>query len=74
MARLPGSRTADDRHRGRVRAAAGPSCQRGADHAEGIAVLARSNGRTELLVVYDSPARQRLHDDGSSIDADVFRL
>jgi hypothetical protein len=48
--------------------------QRGADHAEGIAVLERSNGRAELLVVYDSPARHRLHDDGAGIDADVFQL
>jgi hypothetical protein len=48
--------------------------QRGADHAEGIAMLGRSNGRAELLVVYDSPAPQRLHDDGTSIDADVFQL
>jgi hypothetical protein len=48
--------------------------RRGADHAEGIAVLERSNGRAELLVVYDAPARHRLHDDGASIDADVFQL
>jgi hypothetical protein len=48
--------------------------QRGADHAEGIAVLERSNGRVELLVVYDSPAPHRLHDAGAGIDADVFQL
>ena len=48
--------------------------QRGADHAEGIAILGRANGRAELLVVYDSPAAHRLHDDGTSIDADVFQL
>jgi Protein of unknown function (DUF3616) len=48
--------------------------QRGADHAEGIAVLERSNGRVELLVVYDSPGPHRLHDAGASIDADVFEL
>jgi hypothetical protein len=48
--------------------------QHGADHAEGMAVLGRANGHAELLVVYDSPAQQRLHDDGASIDADVFRL
>lgn len=48
--------------------------QRGADHAEGIAILGRSNGRAELLVVYDSPAPHRLHDDGTGIDADVFQL
>lgn len=38
--------------------------RRGADHAEGIALLGQSNGRAELLVVYDSPAKDRLHDDG----------
>ena len=48
--------------------------QRGADHAEGISILGRANGRAELMVVYDSPAPQRLHDDGASIDADVFQL
>jgi hypothetical protein len=48
--------------------------QRGADHAKGIAVLESSNRRAELLVVYDSPAAGRLHDDGGSIDADVFEL
>jgi hypothetical protein len=47
---------------------------RGVDHAEGIAVLEGWNGRAELLVVYDSPAPQRLHDDGTGIDADVFQL
>ena len=48
--------------------------QRDADHAEGIAILGRSNDRAELLVVYDSPAPYRLHDDATSIDADVFQL
>ena len=37
-------------------------------------MLGRADGGAELLVVYDSPARQRLHDDGNSIDADVFQL
>jgi hypothetical protein len=48
--------------------------RRGADHAEGIALLGRASGRSELMVVYDSPARDRLHDDGTGIDADVFTL
>jgi hypothetical protein len=48
--------------------------QRGADHAEGIAVLGRPNGHPELLVVYDSPLPHRLHENGTGIDADVFRL
>ena len=47
---------------------------RGADHAEGIAILGRAKGRPELLVVYDSPAPRRLHEDGTGIDADVFVL
>ena len=48
--------------------------RRGADHAEGMAVLGGSEGRAELLIVYDSPAQERLHDDGTGIDADVFTL
>ena len=48
--------------------------ERGADHAEGIALLGRANGRAELLVVYDSPAPHRLHDAGTGIEADVFVL
>lgn len=48
--------------------------RRGGDHAEGIALLGRRKGRTELLVVYDSPAKGRLHDNGTDIDADVFAL
>jgi len=48
--------------------------RRGADHAEGMAVLGGSEGRAELLVVDDSPAQERLHDDGTGIEADVFVL
>ena len=48
--------------------------RRGGDHAEGIALLGRRNGRSELLAVYDSPAKGRLHDNGTGIDADVFAL
>lgn len=48
--------------------------RRGADHAEGIAILGRRDGRSEVMVVYDSPARDRLHEDGTGIDADVFVL
>jgi hypothetical protein len=47
---------------------------RGDDHAEGICLLPGEGGGEEvLLVVYDSPAKGRLHD-GAAIDADVFRL
>jgi len=51
---------------------------RGVDHAEGICWLptagaAPGDAARELLVVYDSPAEDRLHD-GTAIDADVFRL
>jgi Protein of unknown function (DUF3616) len=50
---------------------------RGVDHAEGLCCLpaagAARGGAKEVLVVYDSPAEDRLHD-GAAIDADVFRL
>ena len=56
---------------------------RGVDHAEGICWLpsdgaapghaAPGDAAKELLVVYDSPVDDRLHD-GTAIDADVFRL
>jgi Protein of unknown function (DUF3616) len=55
---------------------------RGVDHAEGICWLpgdgfapdaAPGDAARELLVVYDSPAEDRLHD-GTAIDADVFEL
>ena len=48
--------------------------RRGADHAEGIAILRRTKDRLELMVVYDSPAKDRLHDNGRGIDADIFVL
>jgi hypothetical protein len=46
---------------------------RGEDHAEGICWLAGDDGARELLVVYDSPAKHRLHDH-TAIEADVFVL
>ncbi|MBL8660238.1 MAG: DUF3616 domain-containing protein [Rhodospirillales bacterium] len=48
----------------------------GVDHAEGIALLDEGPdaGRREILVVHDSPAPDRLHGDGTAIDADVFSL
>ena len=52
---------------------------RGADHAEGLCWLPADGAATdataaeELLVVYDSPANDRLHD-GTAVDADVFRF
>ena len=46
----------------------------GVDHAEGIDVLPpRPDGAAQLLVVYDSPAPERLGDDGSVL-ADVVAL
>lgn len=44
----------------------------GIDHAEGMCWIDGPGGRRELLVIYDSPGEDRLHDDGRSIDADVF--
>lgn len=47
---------------------------RGEDHAEGVCWLPGEAGGTgELLVIYDSPATDRLHDE-TAIHADVFRL
>ncbi len=47
----------------------------GVDHAEGIALIAASDGATRhLLVVYDSPSPARLHQNGTAIDADIFVL
>lgn len=46
---------------------------RGEDHAEGICLLSAQGGAKELLVVYDSPAADRLHGN-TAIDADIFRL
>jgi hypothetical protein len=43
------------------------------DHAEGIALFQRPGEAPKLLVVYDSPAKGRLHE-GSYYKADLFRL
>jgi hypothetical protein len=45
----------------------------GVDDAEGMCWIGDGKDR-ELLVLYDSPAEDRLHDDGRTIDADVFRF
>ena len=46
----------------------------GDDHAEGVDVVAaEADGRDRVLVVYDSPSRKRLGDDGSVV-ADLLRL
>ncbi len=44
----------------------------GTDHAEGLALFRQPNTEPRLLVVYDSPGPDRLHPDGTSIDADLF--
>ncbi|MBB3674949.1 DUF3616 domain-containing protein [Modestobacter versicolor] len=44
----------------------------GVDHAEGIGLVADGPGGAQLLVVYDSPAPDRLHEHG--VTADVVRL
>ena len=43
------------------------------DHAEGITLFDRVTGTPSLLVVYDSPAKQRLRGDGDVV-VDVFKL
>lgn len=47
---------------------------RGTDHAEGMCWLGDEIPDRELLMVYDLPAPDRQHDDGATIDADVFRI
>lgn len=47
---------------------------RDSDHAEGISWVTGKDGRRELLVVYDSPAPDRLHGKGTAVDADLFSL
>ena len=44
----------------------------GVDHAEGIGLLDDDPDGPQLLVVYDSPAPERLHEHG--VTADVVRL
>jgi len=46
----------------------------GFDHAEGITLLAGADGEDALLVVYDSPAPERLSADGTGVAADVFPI
>ena len=46
----------------------------GCDHAEGIARLERLGEPPRLLVVYDSPAGDRLPDGGGTVLADLFEL
>lgn len=45
----------------------------GVDHAEGMALLPDADGK-RLLVVYDSPSPDRLHENGTAIDAEIFAL
>src|SRR5690606_31718975 len=44
----------------------------GCDHAEGIALVERPRGGPALLVVYDSPAPQRVLPGGRGVAADLF--
>ena len=43
------------------------------DRAEGLAIFDESGGRTTVLVVYDTPAPERMMGE-SSVSADLFRL
>ncbi len=44
------------------------------DRAEGMALLANGKGKPDLLVVYDTPAANRIKNQGRSVDADLFTL
>jgi hypothetical protein len=46
----------------------------GIEHAEGMCWTGDDGRQRELLVVYDLPSPDREHDDGATIDADVFSL
>jgi hypothetical protein len=46
----------------------------GVEHAEGMCWPGDDGRERELLVVYDLPSPDREHDDGATIDADVFSL
>jgi hypothetical protein len=46
----------------------------GIEHAEGMCWPGDDGAKRELLVVYDLPSPDREHDDGATIDADVFSL
>ncbi|KAA0579810.1 DUF3616 domain-containing protein [Azospirillum sp. B21] len=48
----------------------------GFDHAEGIAWLPGGTGDPErrLIVVYDNPGDDRLHPNGTGVDADIFAI
>jgi hypothetical protein len=46
----------------------------GTDHAEGATLFARPDQPLSVLVVYDSPAPDRLAPDGRGVAADVFPL
>ena len=43
------------------------------DHAEGISLFRSGEGDPRLLVVYDSPAKKRLHE-GKYFEADLFQI
>jgi hypothetical protein len=43
------------------------------DHAEGISLFRSGHGALRLLVVYDSPAKKRLHQ-GKYFEADLFKI
>ncbi len=46
----------------------------GCDHAEGITKLDRPGASPLLMVVYDSPCRERTPDGGETVTADLFEL
>lgn len=47
---------------------------RGSDHPEGLALWELADGATGLMVIYDSPADDRIDKDAKTLVADVFRL
>lgn len=46
----------------------------GTDHAEGLCLMKTEDGRTGLLVIYDSPDPSRVQDGGRTVLADLLEL
>ncbi|MDF0544163.1 DUF3616 domain-containing protein [Sphingobium sp. H39-3-25] len=47
---------------------------RGSDHPEGLALWELADGTMGLMVIYDSPSKDRVDQDAKTLVADVFRL
>ena len=60
--------------RGLTHRAMGLPFGRGEDHPEGLALWSEEDEARQILVIYDSPAKQRLDKKKGTITADLFDL